>query len=759
MRKKTIQSRVSVRKLILVLLIIIGISSFASMRVSATTVSYDSPSFSSLTPHASIYITSDVELEVFAGSGIEGDPYVIEGYEIITTNSKGIHITGTTKYFTIRNCYVEAADRGIYIDNVSAGTATIINNTCSDQDYGIFIESSANSTVSNNICSDSYYGMGIYVISSANTIIVNNICTNNRDLGIFLLSSVNTMIVNNTITDSRTGMYISASGGSICANNTCSNGRDYGIQLWDSFSTIIANNSCSNCNIGIFSWYSSSSTITNNSLTNCGLEFKESNIGAYQSYTITNNWVNGKQLGFLIGLDSTIIADPTYGQIIMIDCNNVTVSNQILDNTSIGLFLHFCTDISIINNTCNNNYNKGMYIYHSSGSTIANNTCSNNIWGIHHYYSGSSTVANNTCSDNDLWGIALWYSDSSSVVNNTFANCGLSIGEVTIIAYQSYTVTNNWVNGKQLGFFTGLDSIIIADPIYGQIVLIDCNNVAVSNQILNNASAGLRTDFCTFLNITNNTCNNNSIYGMSLRESSSSTVTFNTCSYNKKGLDVSSSDSSIIANNTCNNNIGFGITFGSDSSIIANNTCCYNGNGIEISSSVGSTITNNMCNNNNGYGIYLDSSTSSSIANNTCCYNEWGIFLESSDVCIITYNLLQENEGYGIYLSYCYDNVIHHNTFVDNNPGSYSQAYDHGTNNVWYDSVTFEGNYWSDWSGVGSYSIDGPAGSSDLYPLGEPVIPPISEFSSNISVLILLFVVGLAIIPLSLLTRKRSNNK
>ena len=65
-------------------------------------------------------------------------------------------------------------------------------------------------------------------------------------------------------------------------------------------------------------------------------------------------------------------------------------------------------------------------------------------------------------------------------------------------------------------------------------------------------------------------------------------------------------------------------------------------------------------------------------------------------------------------------NTIHHNNFVDNNPSGTSQAYDGGTKNVWFDSQNLEGNYWSDWSGTGSYSIDGYGGTVDSYPLEEP---------------------------------------
>jgi len=50
-----------------------------------------------------------------------------------------------------------------------------------------------------------------------------------------------------------------------------------------------------------------------------------------------------------------------------------------------------------------------------------------------------------------------------------------------------------------------------------------------------------------------------------------------------------------------------------------------------------------------------------------------------------------------------------------------------------------EGNHWSNWLGVGMYSIDGSAGSVDPYPLSEIVNPPIIlEFRQTYAIPLLL---------------------
>ncbi|MBY9002276.1 MAG: hypothetical protein KGD64_15255, partial [Candidatus Heimdallarchaeota archaeon] len=71
-----------------------------------------------------------------------------------------------------------------------------------------------------------------------------------------------------------------------------------------------------------------------------------------------------------------------------------------------------------------------------------------------------------------------------------------------------------------------------------------------------------------------------------------------------------------------------------------------------------------------------------------------------------------------------------------------------------------EGNYWDDYIGAGSYSIAGLAGASDPYPLDEFMNPPVfSEPTNNTNMPILVFTLGLATIPISLIIRKRLKNR
>ncbi len=222
------------------------------------------PTSLELTPHDPIEITSDSDFEVFLGTGTAEDPYIIEGYNITTWTDYGIYITDTTGYFIVRNCYIDAGDYGIYIDDAADGTVTIEDNTCSNNQWdGIYLWSSDSSTVINNIFSNNYWGIKLY--NSGSSTVANNTCNNNNR-----------------------GILLRSSGSSTVANNTCINNGDDGILLYSS----------------------GSSTVANNTFTNCSLVIREDTVDTYLSYTVENNWVNGKKLGFYTNLDSTTIAEP-----------------------------------------------------------------------------------------------------------------------------------------------------------------------------------------------------------------------------------------------------------------------------------------------------------------------------------------------------------------------------------------------------------------------------------------------------------------
>ena len=167
--------------------------------------------------------------------------------------------------------------------------------------------------------------------------------------------------------------------------------------------------------------------------------------------------------------------------------------------------------------------------------------------------------------------------------------------------------------------------------------------------------------------------------------------------------------------------------------IISDNTCIGSTDlsiSILTEGSKGFLIRNNTCS-SLGQGIRLIWSNSMIIKDNTIgnCFQQ-GINVHHSHSNNITYNEIENCTDFGVALvgGLSYYNLVHHNTFLDNAfGGTYnidgelfgnitSQAYDDGTQNTWHEEETKTGNFWSDFSGQGNYSIDGSAESFDLYP-------------------------------------------
>ncbi|GAH41464.1 unnamed protein product, partial [marine sediment metagenome] len=262
----------------------------------------------------------------------------------------------------------------------------------------------------------------------------------------------------------------------------------------------------------------------------------------------------------------------------------------------------------------------------------------------------------------------------------------------------------------------------------------------------------LRSSYAT---VENNTCEENEIVGLSIRNTHPKKASKNRCINNKYGLECIFVYG-IISDNYCSNNEMGGISIHASSySEVINNTCKENGYGIYNIESFHLKILNNTCEKND-YGIFFTAgSWYNTISNNTVVNNNLdGIYLERSKDCLITYNILEENKGHGVYLEGRTNlTLVAYNSFINNNPGGSSQGYDAGFDNIWYDKKTKKGNYWSDWTGNGSYTIDGRAEVEDRYPLDENlertnIVSPYWAFMS-------LIILPVIVIPVLLLYKKR----
>ncbi|MHA1400490.1 MAG: right-handed parallel beta-helix repeat-containing protein [Candidatus Heimdallarchaeaceae archaeon] len=517
-----------------------------------------------------LIIDSDIKFSFygFPGKGTKQDPYIIENYFIDIDKGTGINISGTTKYFVIQNCYINAHNYGILIKNVKDNTATILDNTCVSTGFGIRIENSGYTTIKNNICYNNT-GSGIYLFNCSNSKIANNSVYNNDLNGIRLEMSNNSVITSNTVMNNRQrGIKVGISHNVSILYNICNFNEDNGIEIRSSPFVIVDNNSCvGNVDSGIylansrnsdvkenycdsnegegifFDLRSSYSTVlenvvlrnkghgikvllsqfinmSNNIFLDDGLFIYENSIESYSTFIVSNNTVNYKELGFFINVPNLLLSESKFGQLIIVNCTgNSLIRNQIINNTSIGISILFSDSIVLQNNSCNNN-DIGIYLFETLYSNIRNNVCNNNSIGISVENSLFSNISSNIC-NNNLDGMKIYDSSHNTIQNNIClrnTRDGISLYFTSMTFIDNNSCFENDLRGIFLYSETELD-MTKANQI--------TNNFIVSNKY------GIYLQNAHYSEISFNIIFNNSLYGIVVvKTSERNTIHHNVCAIN-----------------------------------------------------------------------------------------------------------------------------------------------------------------------------------------------------------------------------------
>jgi len=314
-----------------------------------------------------IEIGSDEDFEEygFPGSGTEQDPYRIENYTIHTSNYYAIVIHDVTKYFRIWNNILHVEHIGIYIVNVAPNITQIMNNFISGGETGgIFIRNVDGGIIENNTCCDNFEG--IFIERSMNWQMRNNNLKNNKFWGIDIRECQYMIIENNTFSCSE---YV---GGSLT--------------LW--------------YNIGLHLLSTPNSTIRFNNFKNNGLSISLSELEDYSSIIVENNTVNGLELGYFFNYNDRVINKPNYGQLILLNCSNINVTNQFIIYSGTGIKVSYCNNCCIYDNIFNYNRLEGIYLYDSNEISIYNNTYYKNMYGVKTINSKSIKIENSSYDGN-----------------------------------------------------------------------------------------------------------------------------------------------------------------------------------------------------------------------------------------------------------------------------------------------------------------------------------------------------------------------
>jgi parallel beta-helix repeat protein len=212
-------------------------------------IAYTSHSNISINGSAQFNHTNFPNNGVVSGNGSASNPYIIEGWDInVGVATAGINVQNTNAHFVIRDCYVHGDGSHWDIHMLSAINGIVSNNTCSNNWFGISLDTASNNnTISNNNCSsNSYDGINLQ-LSCNNNILSNNTCSSNSDLGIDLYSSCNNNTINNNnCSNNDDGIYLKESSNNTLSNNNCSSNKWAGIELYSwCNNSVFSNNNCS----------------------------------------------------------------------------------------------------------------------------------------------------------------------------------------------------------------------------------------------------------------------------------------------------------------------------------------------------------------------------------------------------------------------------------------------------------------------------------------------------------------------------------
>ncbi|EMR74892.1 parallel beta-helix repeat (two copies) [Thermoplasmatales archaeon SCGC AB-540-F20] len=506
----------------------------------------------------------------------ESDMIIDDAGQVILINCDNITV------INLNISYIEVGISLWYAQN-----CLISGNTISNSRYGLFIYSSKQNTIiANNITENGYSGDGgIYLYSSCSNTITGNNISSNDNYNLYLSSCQNNTIVDNNITNigdewqrpSSDGIYLLKSSNNNITRNTITKigydwSLDSGIYFYKSDNNIIFDNVISNNNQGIYLDLSNNNTILENDFINDSLIVHHSYLN-----TIVNNMVNGKPLIYLEE-KSNMIIDDEVGQVILVNCDNITILNQNISNIEVAISL-----------------------WHSHCCLISNNNISNNRYGLDLYSSWDNIITGNNISDHGAYqksGVGINLNRSSYNIisfNDIVSNLeGLNILRSNNITITNNNIKDNWGNGIKI--YEGSNYDIF------------------ENNIINSGWEWIFACGIYSIKSSNLTINNNYIAGS-----------------RNYGIGLSSSsNNNIITCNIITGNRGDAILIQlySNNNLVIDNNISYNGGGVFVGDSSSNTITGNIIWHTWYEGIGLYFSRNNIVLNNSISHS--GVYIYDS---------------------------------------------------------------------------------------------------------------------------------
>ncbi|TFG29432.1 hypothetical protein EU528_09775 [Candidatus Thorarchaeota archaeon] len=379
------------------------------------------------------------------GSGTEIDPFVLQ-YQTLGHygDYSYLLIHSTDAHFVIRHCHL------ILMDFVFWSLSNGRIEDCQFTNSSVNLDETVDCTITDNIFSNSTF----------------------NDEQIRITRSRHCEITQNSFSDGFTG-----------------------ILLDNSNDTIISDNRFTDFKFGGISGDLANTTLINNELIRTGIRLEYWSTRLAQNLpTLENNTVNGKEPGIFFNLVGAYLEIEQYGQIILGNCNDTTISGGSFINCATGVQIAECYNctldsISVSDCTWNsiniercpnttisdcfviNCSEIAIFLSQSPFYTIDNCTLRDNLEGIlPHIYSNNGTVVRCTIlgKSHVFYGNGINLSNNSTAIGNT-----ISENYRGIFVYGAHClIVNNTITRNGYGIvigdaYTGYSENPYANRIYG----------------------------------------------------------------------------------------------------------------------------------------------------------------------------------------------------------------------------------------------------------------------------------------------------
>lgn len=588
----------------------------------------------------------------------------------------------------------------------SEGNHIVGNNASGHNVGGIYLYWSDHNELTHNTASSNTYG--IYILDSHQNELRYNNASNNED-GIYLVDSDNNLLVDNSVFyNEGNGIWLDGSEGSELLSNHVSNNDFRGIDLYRADSTNLENNILSDHSVGIDLAESVEVKMSNNRMVRDGIYIWGDKLEHWDSHTIDpSNTVNGRSVHYWKHEQREEVPEDA-GQVILVNCTEITVKDQNVSYGTAGILLAFSDDNLLLNNDASNN-DKGMRLYDSHDNEVRGNNVSDNSnewftlsYGIWLSSSSGNVLKENRASNNDGDGLYLRNSDDNTLVDNDAAknnwrgvDLSRSDGNTVVESYafdnrlgirlqdsRDVTIENNEVqtgielrNSRDV---TLLENVMTEEgvsiwgrrKVYWNTHDIDTTNIVNDRPVhywrdrrggtVPEGAGQIILANCTDVTVEEQSMSGGRI-AVLLGFSGSNTIKDNTLSmYDHAVYLRNSEDNDIVDNEFLENSNGLRLYGSNDNRLNRNNASENDNTGMDLWYSSNNTLANNTIFNNRRRGLRLQYSSENLLRANTASENSHGISLSNSEKNVLRDNVLSDNQN-GISLSDCNDNLVKEN--------------------------------------------------------------------------------------------------